>query len=243
MNTLVDPDAREWTDLVLDSGLSVTGTNVILGPGALVMAGGMAAEDAPDAVFESPEFVVMSRTGVETGLDRPSATGTGLPDASVDLVVMRSAYRGIMEMTKAFGEAARILRSGGGFFVADYSPSALAGSSLQAHPSRLLTMMFPEVADRLASRHPNSVDIAIAAVRAGIRDIDGWDVEDYVMHFEDYEDHQLWVAQGGWRGFEFLTDEQKAALVAALPATMRRIAPNNLIRESEPWTVARGYKG
>lgn len=243
MNTVVDPDAREWTDLVLDSGLSVTGTNLILGPGALVMAGGMAAEDAPDAVFESPEFVIMSRTGVETSLDRPSATGTGLPDASVDLVVMRSAYRGIMEMTKAFGEAARILRSGGGFFVADYSPSALAGSSLQAHPSRLLTMMFPEVADRLASRHPNSVDIAIAAVRAGIRDIDGWDVEDYVMHFEDYEDHQLWVAQGGWRGFEFLNEEQKAALVAALPATMRRIAPNNLIRESEPWTVARGYKG
>lgn len=242
MNTLVDPDAREWTDLVLDSGLSVTGTNVILGEGALVMAGGMAAEGAPDAVFESLDFVVMSRTGVEVGIDRPSPVSFGLPDASVDLVVMRSAYRGIMEMAASFNEAVRVLRSGGGLFIADFSPSALEGSSIQARPSRLLTMMFPEIADRLAALHPNSVDIAIAAVRAGVRDIDGWDVEDFVMHFEDYEDHQLWVAQGGWRGFELLSETQKGELLAALPSAMRRIAPNNLIRESEPWTVARGFK-
>ncbi len=241
MNIVVDPDAREWTDLVLDSGLSVTGTNLVLGPGALVLAGGMAAEDAPPATFESAEYVLMTPGELAPHVGQPTALQTGLPDDSVDLVVMRSAYHDITSMEKTFGEVARVLRRSGGVFIADYSPRALAGSTPQNHPSRLLTLMFPHVEAQLKMRHPGSVDIAIAAVRAGFRDIDGWDVEDFVTHFEDYDDHVAWVAQGGWRGMEYLTDEQRDELLAVVRAEMPRIAPNNLIRESEPWTVARGY--
>jgi len=241
MNVVIDPDAREWTDLILDSGLSVSGTNLLLGRGARVLSGGLAAEEAPPATYESPDLVLMTRADLT--MDQPTATSTGLPDESVDLVVIRSAYEGISELADVFTEAARVLRPGAGVFIADYNPWAVARTTPQTYPHRYLTMMFPEVEAQLKARHPNAVDISIAAVRTGFRDIDGWDVEDFVNHFEDYGDHQEWVAQGGWRGFDLLDADQQAALVAAVPAAMRQVAPNDLIRESEPWTVARGHKG
>ena len=100
MNVVIDPDARERTDLILDSGLSVTGTTVIMGPGARILSGGLAAEDGAPTAFESPRFVLMTRA--DLSIDDPQPSATGLPDESVDLVVMRSAWTGVAELEAVF---------------------------------------------------------------------------------------------------------------------------------------------
>ena len=225
-----------WSDLIV--GLD-------LPPAGEILLAGEAISDVDLPVGSGRRFEVGSLALVTRGEGLPEdadPTGTGLPDDSLDLVILRDAAGSALRLSKVLVEAYRVLKPGGGLMLSEFDAETLLDSRPQKYPQLLMSNMYPRVARYLRLRHPRQIDIGMGIVRAGFKDADAYRIDLPRGHFTDYQTYTDWVAVEGWRGMDELTPDERLSLLDQLPELMKAVAPAGEFDDVEPVTVARAYK-
>jgi SAM-dependent methyltransferase len=231
----------EWTSVLADVGLDWGSNAVIVGDQALDVAGSYLRAGAPPLVFESPDFAVLSKgPAPDFAGNEPSAFGLA-PD-SMDLVVLRNAWRSLPEMTDVIWNAHRITKPGGGLLACEFDVDRALTAPATRYPSQVLYAAHPELVEHFRSLAAGTVDISVEMGRAGYADVRKGDVDETRGRFDEADALFYFVAVHGWRGMERLEPRDATEVLDRLADLLPRLAPSGVSADREPWIWVRGTK-
>ncbi len=223
MLDLVALEAAVWSDVTRAAGIEMEGTVVVRGPGA---------HQVGDALL---------RLGVTTVIADESRLG---PDPtefarndSVDGVVMLHAWSSPSAVDRAAAIGVAWLRRGGTLVLAELDMARLRSAPPSRYPAALFYAMHPEIAATLAMRSATSLQLAMAGVRAGLRDKTALEFDRPVGVFRTPAEHRAGIEFGSWRGLEMLDSRRYGAVVDAAAALEVEEWP---LAELEPWIAVIG---
>lgn len=225
-----------WNDLIVNLDLPPTGEILLAGDGIADIELPVGAGQR----FDTGSMVLVTRG--EAPPEGAMPTATGLPEDTLDLVVLRDAAGSLRNLNTLLRETYRILKPGAGILLTEFDAATLLDSRPQKYPQLLLSRMYPHVADYLRARHPRQMDIAMALVRAGFKDGDAYTLDFPIGYFRDFDAYADSVAVEGWRGMDQISAEELDTLLEQLPSLMKSVAPAGEFFDVEPITVARAYK-
>ncbi len=213
---------------------------------AIAVAGESAAEFAEDLVRSGapPLAVEADRFALLTAALDPPTVGRvrDLPEGTVDLVVLRRAWRTRADIADALAVAVRAVRPGGEIVASDIDVSKLLAGPSPRYPVRLLYLAEPEVADRLRASTATLGSVATDAVRSGLHDVVTINYDDERGAYEDVA--QLWsgIRERGWRGAAWVPQERVRSLFEDVAASMASAVPAGRAVDREPWFAVFGRR-
>lgn len=213
-------------------------TIAIAGESAAEVAEAFAAAGGPPLVLESERFALLSRSA-----DPPAATRVrDLPANSMDLVVVRRAWRAVGEVSSALQIARDRTVPGGEVIAADLDVNRLLAGPTPLYPLRLFYLAAPMAAERLRGSTATPGLLGGEAVRARLRGVDGLTFDDiYGTHDSVPE---LWrsIQERGWRGAAWTPLELHGVVMEQVAAGMARAIPGGPTSHREPWYAVIGTK-
>lgn len=217
---------------------------------ACVVAGDDAAEvaemahraGAPPPAYSAPGFVLLTRDPPEVDLEPAAPSATGLPAGSVATIVLRNAWTGPESLAEVVDEARRVLAPGGHLLLAEWDLDRVLTAAPQSYPDAFFYAALPEVAERLRASMAYRHDLALALGRAGFAGLRSVEVDEVVAEFDERPGYLAWLRDRGFRGIRHADEERLAAVRAALPQLVRRLAPLGQVTHREPWRVAVGVR-
>ena len=218
-----------------------------LGAGsAIAIAGESAADFAEDLVRHGapPLTVEADRFALLTDALDPPAVGRvrDLPEGTVDLVVLRRAWRTPADVADALAAAVRAVRTGGEVVATDIDVRQLLAGPSPRYPVRLLYLAEPEVADRLrASTAPPGL-LGSEAVRAGLQDVVSINYDDERGIYEDVAGLWSGIREHGWRGAAWVPQERARSLLEDVASSMAGAVPAGWAVDREPWFAVFGRR-
>ncbi|NIV89316.1 MAG: hypothetical protein GWN35_21625, partial [Actinobacteria bacterium] len=156
---------------------------------------------------------------------------------SVDGVVMLHAWPSPSAVDRAAAIGAAWLRRGGTLVLAELDMARLRNATPSRYPAALLYTMYPEIAASLSVRSATSLQLAMAAVRAGLRDKTVMEIDRPVGVFRGPDEHRAGIEFGCWRGLEMLDAARYGPVVDA--AATVGVGEWPLV-ELEPWIAVIG---
>lgn len=231
----------EWTSVLDDVGLGWGSTAVIVGDQAVDVANAYLGAGAPPLVYEASDLAILSEeTTPHFGGGEPAAQR--LPSNSVDLVVLRNAWRSLPEMTEVIWNAYRITKPGGGLLACEFDVDRALAAPAAKYPSQVLYAAHPELVENFHSVAAGVVDISVEIGRAGYADVRQGDVDETQGVFDEADALFGFVSTHGWRGMERLEPRDAAVVLDHLGELLPRIAPTGECADREPWICVRGTK-
>lgn len=210
----------------------------IAGESAAAVGEVFAAAGGPPLVLESDHFAFLSRnSGV------PSAARVrDLPEDSVDLVVLRRAWRSPVEVGTAIAIGRDRVVPGGEVIAADLDVNRLLAGPSSRYPSRLLYLAAPEASVGLRASTASPALLSAEAVRASLGPVD-------MITYDDVRgDHEtigaLWdaIRQRGWRGAAWTPSDRQAEVMETAASSLASAVPSGRVRDLEPWYAVVGPK-
>jgi hypothetical protein len=228
------------TGLARLSGLPLTLVEsiAIAGEGVVDVAAAISAAGGPPLVVESDHFALLSRS------DEVQVAGRvrDLAPTSVDIVVLRRAWRDPREV----GEAIRIAHDrvvpGGEVIAADLDVQKLLAGPTPRYPGRLFYLASSDAADGLRASTASPAMLAADAVRAGLKPIDMLTYDDVRSTHDDVAD--LWnaIRERGWRGAAWTPVGLQSTVVDAVADAMASAVPAGPAVDREPWFAIIGTR-
>lgn len=169
-----------------------------------------------------------------------SATATGLPDASFDIVFSRALIHHLPELEPAFAEAYRILVPGGTLIVQDRTIEDVLHPATPTHLRGYFFERFPRLLDIERERRPASAGVAGALHEAGFLDTGSSTLSEPRRRYASVTDLQQDLsARTGRSILHALDDDELDDLIAHITS---RVGDSLPIHEADSWTVWKGTK-
>lgn len=218
--------------------LTLVESVAIAGEGVVAVAAAISAAGGPPLVAESDHFALLSRS------EDPPIAGRvrDLAAASVDIVVLRRAWRDPRDV----GEALRIAHDrvvpGGEVIGADLDVQKLLAGPTPRYPGRLFYLAAPEAADGLRASTASPALLAADAVRAGFKPIEMLTYDDIRSTHDDVA--ALWTAirARGWRGAAWTPAARQSEVIDAVATGMANAVPAGPAADREPWFAVIGTR-
>lgn len=233
--------AAEWTSVLADVELGWGSAAVIVGDQAPEVANAYLRAGAPPLIVESPDLAVLSE-GPPPDSDGNEASAFGLAPDSMDLVVLRNAWRSLPEMTAVIWNAYRISKPGGGLLACEFDVDRTLTALATQYPSQVLYAAHPELVEHFRSLAVGTVDISVEMGRAGYSDVRQGEVDETRGVFDEADALFDFVSVHGWRGMERLEPREAAEVLDRLADLLPRLAPAGESADREPWICVRGTK-
>ena len=218
-----------------------------LGSGSAIAVAGEAAADLAEALVREgapPLTVEADRFALLSADLAPPAVGRvrDLPEGSVDLVILRRAWRSHADVSGALAAAVGAVRSGGEVVATDLDVNQLLAGPSPRYPTRLLYLAEPEAATRLASSTASPGVLGSEAVRAGLLDVEGFTYDDEINSYEDVA--ALWsgIRQRGWRGAAWVSQDRARSTFEDVSSSMADAVPAGWVADREPWYAVFGRR-
>lgn len=223
-----------WSEALHELGVSNQGSVILGGP--------LAERFGASIPFTTVDEV----SGLVSLGDGPSlepdstVVASGLPDGSVDAVVMVDAWRTHDELRSVVNEAKRILRPGGNAWLASLSIEGLVNATPSVRTSALFYAVGGAVSPRVEARNEVFASTEMALMRAGFRSMQTWPMDLPVAAFDTIDEYVRAVRDGMWPGVEELEILQSEELGLEIRRFLAGVqAP---IVDHEPWLLATGLK-
>lgn len=173
----------------------------------------------------------------------PDATpmATGLPDASMDVVVMLSAWSGLVEVGHVVREAGRVVRPGGTVWLGEPDLDVLTRSMPATYRAGLLYQAHPGVGAAVRAGVVTSGDLGVGLVRAGLRDVTVLHRDIPLASFATSADAVEAVRAGIWPGIGLLSPQELDDLLDSVRVSLRPPVRFPVV-DFEPWTLVRGRR-
>lgn len=213
-------------------------TVAIAGDQAASTGEAFARAGAPAPVVESDHFTLLA-----DGDGRPRASRVrDLAPGSVDLVVLRRAWRSKSEVGEAIRAAVGVVAIGGEVVVADVDSDRLLTGPTARYPVRLLYLAEPKAAARLKTSTASPGMLGAEAVRARLRDVDSVRFDEVHGRYDGVA--ALWsgVRDGGWRGSRWIGPERAAEVFAEVARPLAGAIPVGPAVDREPWYAVVGTR-
>ena len=232
--------APEWVSIFAELDVAPGDSVLIAGDRAGLVAEELARTGSPPIASTGARLALLSESG-ESAIDDGTPGATGLPDDSIDTLIVRHAWNGIRECGPVLSEAERILRPGGTIVAADLDWRRLLDAAPLRYPARILYDLRPGLAARLAAESVTPAELGMLVTRE-FRHVHGIDIDETLGIFPDAAAYSRMLRRHGWRGMEFLDDDDAARILDEATAATARIAAGGGVIEREPWRVLAGTK-
>jgi hypothetical protein len=210
----------------------------IAGEGVIDVAAAFTAAGGPPLVLESDHFAVLSRSGELPAVGRIR----DLPTMSVDLVVLRRAWRRPGDVADALQIAHDRVIPGGEVIAADLDVQKLLAGPTPRYPGRLFYLAAPEAADRLRASTAPPALLAAEAVRAGLRPIDMLTFDDVRSTHDTVADLWSAIRERGWRGSAWTAADRQTTVIDRVADAMSGAVPAGPAADREPWYAVVGIR-
>ncbi|MBB6365852.1 ubiquinone/menaquinone biosynthesis C-methylase UbiE [Xanthomonas sacchari] len=226
VHALVEPVGKRIADVGCGGGLYALAWHAL---GAAQVTG----------VDFSAEMVAASRER-GTGVDnvcfvQGTATATGLPTASCDVVFQRALIHHLPDYVACFAEARRLLAPGGRLLVQDRTPEDVDLPGSSTHLRGYFFDLFPRLRAIEAGRRPTHATVAAAMHAAGFTDIAEHSLWETRKRYASVESLALDLAARTGRSIlHELSDDELQSLIDDL---RRRWPAHGEIVEQDRWTL------
>ncbi|MCI2246179.1 methyltransferase domain-containing protein [Xanthomonas sp. PPL568] len=226
VHALVEPVGKRIADVGCGGGLYALAWHAL---GAAQVTG----------VDFSAEMVAASR---ERGTDvdnvcfvQGTATATGLPTASCDVVFQRALIHHLPDYVACFAEARRLLAPGGRLLVQDRTPEDVDLPGSGTHLRGYFFDLFPRLRGIEAGRRPTHATVVAAMHAAGFTDIAEHSLWETRKRYASVESLALDLAARTGRSIlHELSDDELQSLIDDL---RRRVPAHGEIVEQDRWTL------
>ena len=218
--------------------LGVESTIAIAGEAAAELAEDMVRNGSAPLTVEADQFALLS-----DALDPPTVGRIrDLPDESVDLVILRRAWKSRTDVAAALAAAVRAVRPGGEVIATDIDVNQLLAGPSPRYPVRLLYLAEPEAASNLVSSTVAPAVLGSEAVRAGLGDVESLTYDDDRGVYEGIA--ELWsaVQRRGWRGAAWVSQDRSRSLFEDVARSMAGAHPAGWAVDREPWYAVIGRR-
>jgi hypothetical protein len=209
-----------------------------VGESAAVVAESFAAAGGPPLVLEADHFAFATRSG-----SRPDAARLrDLAPGSVDLVVLRRAWRAVGEVGEALRTARAVLAPGGEMIAADLDVNLMLAGPSPRFPVRLLYLAEPTAANRMRASTATPASLGAEAVRAGFVSVEGFTYVDVRGSYPDVEALWVGIKARGWRGAAWVPIERQGEVFGVVADALAGAIPLGPAVDREPWYAVVGSK-
>lgn len=224
----------EWDQVLEKLDVQVAGSVIVGGPLAERFGASI-----PFAVVDEVSGLVSLGAGPMLDPDS-TVVDSGLPDASVDAVVMVDAWRTHRELRAVVRESKRIVRPGGKVWLASLNIEGLTNATPVVRPSALFYASGGRVSAAVDARNEVFAATELELLRAGLTAIETWPADLPVAAFETIDQYVDAVRTGMWPGAEALDMAQWSDLVIEI---RRSLAGADMpVVERKPWLLASAIK-
>ncbi len=232
-------ETPQWASIAVDLGAPIGRSTLIIGDRAAEVGESFQRAGAPPAAYERADLVLLTRDPPEVDFEAATARATGFPNDSIDLVVVRHAWRSRPELGGVLAEAARVCRPAGGVLAGELDLERLVGSPAARYPSRLQFDLQPELLADFRTRTVLPTALSLELGRAGLRSVVMASIDEARGHFASVDDYLTYARAGGWRSLQFLDEEGINRLLTRAAELLPRIGMGPLV-DREPWHLAWG---
>ena len=229
-----------------DTGLTRLPTRALASIASIAFAGeaaGLVADafyraGGPPPILESDHFAFSSRDAEQPSVSRVRDLATG----SVDLIVLRRAWKSVDQVAEAIRISKDRVASGGEVIAADLDVNRLlAGPTLQ-YPGRLFYLAAPSSAARLRESTATPALLGAEAVRASLRPIDGITYDEVRSSHESVA--ELWesIRDRGWRGSAWTPHDEHGTVLESVASGLVGALPIGEVADREPWYAVIGTR-
>lgn len=218
--------------------LATDSTIAVAGESAASLAEDLVRNGSAPLSVEADQFALLS-----DALDPPTAGRIrDLPDESVDLVILRRAWRARADVAEALSTAVRAVRPGGEVIATDIDVNQLLAGPSPRYPVRLLYLAEPMAAAGLRSSTVAPGVLGIKAVRAGLEGVESLTFDDDRGTYETIADFWSAVQKRGWRGAAWVSQDRSRSLFEDVARSMAGAHPAGWAVDREPWYAVIGRR-
>lgn len=210
----------------------------IAGEDAARVAESLARQGAPPLVVEGQHFALLS---IDPDPPTPARVRDLAPE-SVDAVVLRRAWKTVLDVGASIASACKAVAPGGEVVAADLGVERLLAGPTPRYPVRLFYLGAPEAAANLRVSTAPATLLGLEAIRAGLCDVEGITYDDVLGEYESVAD--LWEAirARGWGGANGIPSTQLHRLYEEVARPLARAIPTGGAVDREPWYAVVGTR-
>jgi SAM-dependent methyltransferase len=218
--------------------LATDSTIAIAGESAAGLAEDLVRNGSAPLSVEADHFALLS-----DALDPPAVGRVrDLPDESVDLVILRRAWRSRADVAAALSTAVRAVRPGGEVIATDIDVNQLLAGPSPRYPIRLLYLAEPMAASGLRSSTVAPGVLGTEAVRAGLSGVESLTYNDDRGAYESIAEFWSEVQKRGWRGAAWVSQDRSRSLFEDVARSMAGAHPVGWAIDREPWYAVIGRR-
>jgi hypothetical protein len=218
--------------------LSAESTIAVAGEAAADLAEDLVRNGSAPLSVEADQFALLSDS-----LDPPTVGRIrDIPAESVDLVILRRAWRSRSSVAAAFAAATRAVRPGGEVIATDIDVNQLLAGPSPRYPVRLLYAAEPAAAASLAASTVAPGVLGSEAVRAGLDAVESLTYDDDRGAYEGIAEFWSAVQRRGWRGAAWVSQDRSRSLFEDVAESMAGAHPVGWAVDREPWYAVFGRR-